>query len=98
MTTNAGENMDTGSHQFIRTDRKRVREFLKECDELGKQKIDIEMLVTRKRAELYRTKEQISTLKRKIRREMQKLSVKEAVFESVGRELRTLEDELLLSA
>ena len=57
-------------------------------------KIYIEVLVVRKRIEVYRIKNQIEKNQTKIRRDMQKLTIKETTLDSAESQLDALEQEL----
>ena len=71
--------------------RKRLSEFLNQCCQVKKRRVDIESLVCKKMAE----KNRISIQVRKIQDAMavmaQKLSLKEALMDSVAEEVDTLQ-------
>jgi hypothetical protein len=88
--------MDTGDASGGGQDggsRKRMADFLNHCSVVKKRKVDIELVVSRKRLELKRLAEQVKKLQAAMDVLAQKLSLKESLVDSVGREVVTLQAE-----
>jgi chromosome segregation ATPase len=70
--------------------RKRLYEFLSECAEVKKQKRDVEPALVKKRAEFWRTTDQIAKLKQQIMEKTRRLKAKEVIADGLNAELATL--------
>ena len=75
--------------------RKRVSQFLAECVESKKRRVDLEGVLVKKRNERTKLRKQVSDLQEKIRVFEQKLSSKELKLDALTQEIETLTKEYI---
>jgi len=73
--------------------RERVSDFLQECGDAKKCKVDLERQLVAKRAEKRRYQEEIHNIKGKIFRWTQQMNAKEAILDTINQQLETLTAE-----
>ena len=73
--------------------RKHVSQFLAECVESKKRKVDLEGVLVKKRNEQLKLRKQVSDLQEKIRVLTQQLSANELVLDVLTQEIETLNKE-----
>ena len=73
--------------------RKRIAQFFSAIVEDKKRKVDLEVTIARKRAELRRKKEEILKLQLRIRQQAQQLSAKETICDALEEEVERLQME-----
>ena len=84
------------AHSFLSVPnpcRKRVSQFLAECVESKKRKVDLEGVLVKRRNEQLKLHKQVSDLQEKIRVLTQKLSAKELVLDALTQKIETLTKE-----
>ena len=72
---------------------KRVGDFLSQCVVAKKRRIDLELVLVRKRRELWRIKGEITSLQRQISEKTRTLSAKESLLEGLDEEVKRLMEE-----